>query len=133
MRGVLFHKIKAVFGWGSRVRNLDVTRVVDMCSEKRWFMIFDRYLPYTLRIKYYDPESESSIMPIFASKGIGFGLSDKVETHKTITFRYPNERELMKDHDEIDRLRKALKRLYLKNIEDIYNKDDEPNKETDPK
>lgn len=57
MRGFIYHRIMAPFGWGRNhnIRNIDVMRVRNMSVNKRLFMIFDRNLPYTLNIEYIDP------------------------------------------------------------------------------
>lgn len=122
MRGLLFHRINTVFGWGTKIRDIDVTRVLDMKFHKRLFRIRDRNYPYTLRINYYDPENDIYPFPVLTPQGIGFGAIVASKTEKIITFRYPNTDELNKDINEINRLHEAMKRVFKDMIDQELNK-----------
>ena len=116
MRGAIFHEIRAKFGYGSQIRKLDVTRVMEMSWSDRLFMITDRHLPYTFRVEYYDPHNKFTPIPVVTSGGFGWGWGLATQTSKIITFRYPSYEELEKDRDEITRLQNALQRLVQKDL-----------------
>jgi len=72
LRGILFHPLRGEFGWavvhgpdGPRWA-VDVARVMDMYIHTRWFMVFQRGLPFELCIHYelHRPTASTQIMPL---------------------------------------------------------------------
>jgi hypothetical protein len=53
--GVVFHQLSAPFGWCNfKERNLDIARVLVIKQRQRRVCLFDRTLPYTVEIAYYN-------------------------------------------------------------------------------
>ena len=46
----------SVFGWGARVNNIDLMKVIASSHHQRRFSIFDRDYPYVVKLKYLDLE-----------------------------------------------------------------------------
>ena len=46
----------SVFGWGARVNNIDLMKVIASSRHQRRFSIFDRDYPYVVKLKYLDLE-----------------------------------------------------------------------------
>jgi hypothetical protein len=80
--------------------NIDVSRVTTMMYRRRWFMIFDRHLPITIDMDYYEPHNSSELV-------IGHGRHPTVsnittlELYTTVSTRVATERDAVNVMSEI--------------------------------
>lgn len=115
MRDILFHHVRASFGWGKQISRLDVSRIEDMQVFPRLFRIYQRNLPYTLRIEYYKPETNTGIAPVFGKGGAGISVYEQTTTVHIITYRYASQ------HDAEHELRKLQKKQQdLENMKKLF-------------
>ena len=109
MRGLIFHEIKAAFGWGSEINKLDVSCINYYHTHYRLFKIMQRDLPYTLTINYHQPEEHVVINPVIG--GNGFSINKYTSLNKTITFRYPTEELVEAEVNVIESKRQVLEQI----------------------
>jgi len=122
--GFLFQKIKLAFGWGDRINKFDVARIVDMCYYKRLFRIFNRDKKYTLCIKYENPRTETDIVPVFTSRGLGVAVTESAKLTSVATFRCSEEEavdtieKIDAKLERLDRMQQRIKKTFMEEEQD---------------
>ena len=101
MQNIIKHTLKGKNGWSIlNLSVIDVAKIKSIDFRKRVFCIFDKDLPYTLDIKYYEPKQHTSIAPTFTGRGVGFTVVTETKVYQNITKRYSTQEECMKEvHD----------------------------------
>lgn len=101
MRGLIHHMIKSPFGWGYKVKNLDISKIKNIYYHKRLFMIFQRNLPYTLTVEYEDPHIVYDIAHVFG-KHVSVAMYSTDKSDKIITYRLSTEKECVDEINNIE-------------------------------
>jgi hypothetical protein len=101
MRGVIYHALQGQSRWvGIPGRSVDVSRVLEIHCRARWFMLWQRDLPYELNFLYElsRPSEKLDFAPTVSTHGqFGTALTSSYEFDEWLTLRYPSEREAMLD------------------------------------
>ena len=80
--------------------NIDVSRVTQMKYRRRWFMIFERHLPFTIDMDYYQPHN-SSRLAVGYGKHTTFTSIPTLELYTTTSVRVATERDAVNVMSEI--------------------------------
>lgn len=120
MFGVLFHSLSGKNGWSYlKLNKIDVAKVIKMSCNERLFCIFDRDHPYTLTIKYDQPDSRTTASPVIGSGGFQTVIHDEYVPNQLITKRYKSKNDVMKEIDDINK----KKELLQKKINELFKID----------
>src|ERR1700733_11282647 len=95
--GLLTHAFKGSRGWSivKATAPLDVAHIELLVPQKRLFKIFDSDKPYKLNVWYGGPRSGFDILPTL------FGFLTVDFHSRLITLRYPTERAMMVDINQV--------------------------------
>ena len=78
-------------------------QITSFRGRERLFCIFDQDKPFTLKVSYYSPKTESSLAPTFTYTytytgfGMGFAHYENTSLEQTITKRFASEEMLQQD------------------------------------
>ena len=125
MEGIIFHTLKGIRGWSKlNISTIDVYKIKDIYYNKRLFCIFDRNYPYTLIIKYNEPQESINLAPGINFKGgVTLSLVNNMCLISDITKRYKTEIEVKNEIEEINIKQKKielLKKHFENQINDKY-------------
>lgn len=113
MTGVIWHTLGGSSGWaGVDHWKLDVGRIVSTGVRKRVWCFFDRDLPWSLDIYYYQPEQSLTVLPALnfrSGPGVAFGWRTDLE--KLVTRRFASEKEIKDEISKIVQKQKDLDTL----------------------
>lgn len=114
MTPTLYHTLKNYMrGWSSfHVNPLDIRKIIEINYHQRLFCIFDREYKFTLKIKYYNPRSESNSSLVMTAGGhVGVAFNERYVESSYMTVRYKTENEIKQEIEKINNLQNIIKKF----------------------